>query len=283
MSNSYQSAESGFRRLALLTLSLFIGLTMCDSAAASQHRIGKEVVFRESEASLQKYGYHSLSLRPAPAERLDYSKFVGKKGTVTGVVKQSVFEFWQIRLETGDTVYAMKSRVFPDQIDGMYFTDDVTEATGRIGKSIWINQARKTARRLQLITEDRNVSYPLGHLEQVKVLGVFTKVLGHAYGGAPFFIKVERNNGEAGLIGYDQRNFFWEDPVSTSWSASVVEAIKKQAVHLGMTKDQVLLSWGKPTKVNRTVTAAGTSEQWIYDKQNLYLTDDKVTALQEEQ
>jgi hypothetical protein len=262
---------------------LFIGLTACDSAAASQHRIGKEVVFREREASLQKYGYQSLGLRPAPAERLDYDKFVGKKGTVTGVVKQSVFEFWQIRLETGDTVYAMKSNVFPDQIDGMYFTDDVTEATGRIGKSIWINQARKTARRQQLITEDRNVSYPLGHLEQVKVLGVFTKSLGHAYGGAPFFIKVERNNGEAGLIGYDQRNFFLEDPVSTSWSVSVVEAIKKQAIRLGMTRDQVLLSWGKPTKINRTVTAAGTSEQWVYDKQYLYLTDDKVTALQEEQ
>lgn len=47
---------------------------------------------------------------------------------------------------------------------------------------------------------------------------------------------------------------------------------KKEGVALGMSKEQVLASsWGKPMYVNRTTTAAGVHEQWVYQGLHSYL------------
>ena len=53
-------------------------------------------------------------------------------------------------------------------------------------------------------------------------------------------------------------------------------------VTVGMTTIQVLNSnWGKPEKVNRTVTQNGTNEQWVYGGNNyLYFENGKLTAIQ---
>lgn len=57
---------------------------------------------------------------------------------------------------------------------------------------------------------------------------------------------------------------------------------KTQGVRIGMTQQQVLdSSWGKPNKVNRTVTAYGTNEQWVYDNYNyLYFENGILTSIQ---
>jgi hypothetical protein len=48
-----------------------------------------------------------------------------------------------------------------------------------------------------------------------------------------------------------------------------------------MTKEQVLISWGSPLKINRTVTSNGNSEQWVYGgRQYLYFEGDKLTTSQ---
>ncbi len=69
---------------------------------------------------------------------------------------------------------------------------------------------------------------------------------------------------------------------------------KKQAsapgARIGMTSKQVIndTSWGAPTRVNRTTTASGVREQWIYDHCGydrcyngyLYFTNGILTAIQ---
>lgn len=56
---------------------------------------------------------------------------------------------------------------------------------------------------------------------------------------------------------------------------------KKSGVHIGMSKDDVLASmWGKPRKINRTTTARGTREQWVYDGGYLYFEGDTLTTIQ---
>lgn len=50
-----------------------------------------------------------------------------------------------------------------------------------------------------------------------------------------------------------------------------------------MTQEQVIISsWGKPNKINRTTTANGTYEQWVYlNYKYIYLDNGIVTAIQE--
>lgn len=65
----------------------------------------------------------------------------------------------------------------------------------------------------------------------------------------------------------------------------LIEAAKGQNSHIGMTKEEVEASlWGKPERINRTVTAYGTREQWVYgNRQYLYFTDGILTSFQDQQ
>ncbi|WP_088226118.1 hypothetical protein [Desulfosporosinus sp. FKB] len=57
---------------------------------------------------------------------------------------------------------------------------------------------------------------------------------------------------------------------------------KTRGVKIGMTAQEILDSaWGKPNKINRTVTTFGTHEQWVYDNGGyLYLDNGILTAVQ---
>ena len=60
----------------------------------------------------------------------------------------------------------------------------------------------------------------------------------------------------------------------------VPEVTKDPAI--GMTEWDVYQStWGFPKDRNKTTTAYGVSEQWVYDKGYIYFEDGKVTAIQE--
>lgn len=56
----------------------------------------------------------------------------------------------------------------------------------------------------------------------------------------------------------------------------------KGGVRIGMTKEQALASnWGRPSKVNKTINANGTQEQWVYGDGNyLYFDNGVLTAVQ---
>lgn len=57
---------------------------------------------------------------------------------------------------------------------------------------------------------------------------------------------------------------------------------KSRGVHVGMTKAEALASnWGEPRKVNTTINAAGTHEQWVYRGSNyLYFDNGSLTSIQ---
>ncbi len=57
---------------------------------------------------------------------------------------------------------------------------------------------------------------------------------------------------------------------------------RKQGVTIGMSKEQALASsWGKPQKVNRTISAYGEREQWVYGGSNyLYFENGTLTSIQ---
>jgi hypothetical protein len=69
-------------------------------------------------------------------------------------------------------------------------------------------------------------------------------------------------------------------------AAAELKAEKLQAqkggVRIGMSKKQVLnSSWGEPSDINRTITKAGTREQWVYDGSYLYFDNGVLTAIQD--
>jgi hypothetical protein len=69
-----------------------------------------------------------------------------------------------------------------------------------------------------------------------------------------------------------------------SWGADIWSLIEAGKVRLGMSEKQLLLSLGRPNRINSTHTANGMSEQWVYRNnplyQYVYLSDGIVTAVQ---
>lgn len=59
------------------------------------------------------------------------------------------------------------------------------------------------------------------------------------------------------------------------WSGCGVGGTRN-ALTIGMTTNQVLTTWGSPRTINETVTAAGTSQEWIYETGPRLLFEDGV-------
>jgi hypothetical protein len=65
------------------------------------------------------------------------------------------------------------------------------------------------------------------------------------------------------------------------WGRANVDAVLEGKIHIGMTAEMVRLAWGDPRSVNRTVTSAGTHEQWVYGSgYYVYFNGGLVTAIQ---
>lgn len=78
------------------------------------------------------------------------------------------------------------------------------------------------------------------------------------------------------------RIYFEQNP---QLSDAIKSCILNQKIRIGMTKKQVLLSWGQPRDVNRTVGAWGVHEQWVYGSiyagNYLYFEDGVLTSWQD--
>lgn len=57
--------------------------------------------------------------------------------------------------------------------------------------------------------------------------------------------------------------------------------IRSGKVYLGFTKEQVVLTWGKPLRVNRHGGSWGVHEQWVYANTYLYFRDGKLSSYQD--
>ena len=61
------------------------------------------------------------------------------------------------------------------------------------------------------------------------------------------------------------KTYFEENP---KLSDDIKRCILNKKIRIGMTKEQVLLSWGRPCEygscINKTVGAWGVHEQWVY-------------------
>jgi hypothetical protein len=262
---------------ALLAVTTAQAAESCDYANTK----GEEITFRPAFPGGEKYGYQLWYHQPDNmGEHLTYEPYVGRKGKVVDGVLSDRFgisQYKKIVLENCEAVYAnLISGEMPNDIYGAL---DVDIAKLLIGKKIWVNQSFGVP--LELVTLDKAVSYPMHHLEAMTVTDLYYPGIGHARGSAPFFLKVRKETGEEGFFPFSTRYFYPSDPMPPGTPAKFADAIRQQKIVLGMTAPQVLLSWGKPEDINRSVGSWGVHEQWVYGNQYVYLENGKVDSFQD--
>jgi hypothetical protein len=66
----------------------------------------------------------------------------------------------------------------------------------------------------------------------------------------------------------------------TDWDRELCGVIANGQIHIGMTAEQVRAAWGRPERVNSSVYATGTHEQWVYGAgQYVYFENGVMTSL----
>ena len=146
--------------------------------------------------------------------------------------------------------YVIKDKVLEDKRD-IYTSKTITIKTGQKWKTkdLTIEQEYFT---LSLLIEN-----PLGEITTISYYDVFGE-----YNYGQVYTLSEAENYYS-LFG--QENF---------------DTILQGKVSLGMTKLMCELSWGKPKKINETITSGLVSEQWVYSDNYLYFEDGILTTIQ---
>jgi len=250
---------------------------------------GKEFQFREADQSLQKYGYQSWKKEPdLDGKKVDYRDFVGKKGKAQEKPIEGKYSLWYVAiLETCEKIYSgagtrdrPKSIEELEELTGIYYLDTLRQVETKIGKKIWVNM-NGTLRDKELFTDDPNLTYPLVHFEVLEITGLNTRQFGHGRGAGPFYLLVKKENGEKGYFAFNERSLFLENPIDPNWDKETSEIIKQRKIKVGMSERQLLLSWGKPQRINKTVSASGVQEQWIYGSgRYVYMQNGTLTSYQ---
>jgi Copper amine oxidase N-terminal domain. len=138
-----------------------------------------------------------------------------------------------------------------------------------IGKSYWVNYFQGWDRFMKVtvsdIVPDSTGSYVI----------VFKTPNGKTFESYPMFASY------VDTLFADSSSFLNYDPYKKyNWSASVWQQIKAGQVSLGMTKEQVNLSWGSPS--NKSVSSANgkTIEVWVYSNfDSVSFVNGKVTMI----
>jgi hypothetical protein len=226
-----------------------------------------------------------------------YEEMAGKVGRVLSC-KEDSNDYKTVRVQMEDSGKMFRGTSHTVSLDEQVILARNYEVcrTHVLGKTLWVREtgAAPYDEQTKARKGDYSISTPIpGRLEPVQVTDV---VLTEAkrtplrllllWNGAKYFQDVGFDDapfdfGEIRHLYRIQDTFLDVDPLSFHWSEGVLSAIKERRIVIGMSAEQVLLSWGEPKKKNRTVTASGTSEQWVYPVgQYAYLDNGVLTSMQ---
>jgi len=290
----------------VLLLFLFSCVTTSDLTRAPEsptHQMksewdGKQIIFSQMSESLQQYfcteGWKELN----GYSTLKYNELVGKSGFVDGIiVDKKGYKFWVIKLHDGKRIIKKKGNDFEwGFIDDTYFVDDYEVANKLVGSSIWLNKIKvnnsteeKPYVFKNIFVDGESQWTNFKKFQMVKVIEVVPFVYGNTYHGNPFYLKIQSEDGEIGYVRYGKTeigvqsrlvHYYTKNPIPDKWGEKIITSIKEGKVKIGMSSEQVIVSWGKPNKINKSIGSWGVHEQWIYRGQYLYFENGLLTSLQ---
>jgi hypothetical protein len=252
---------------------------------------GKRVIFLPQPLSLRTFGYQSFKGGTGQFGQPTYEEAAGKIGTVVAV-EPGQYPKVVIEMEGGHRRY--EGTVYLEDLEGIAFLEEIDAARRElIGKTLWILSSA--------ITTYDEASGKFGSVKVKKFSPVtVTDVVVGWYNHEPIRLILKSENGDEGFQDVDisgtnvskqlrdlshiDKSFSRADPKKAHpWPKAIWDAIQNEKVAIGMTEEQVRMSWGVPKSISQTVTAAGKSEQWVYGTgAYVYVTGGLVTGIQNE-
>ncbi|OGU40888.1 MAG: hypothetical protein A2455_17145 [Ignavibacteria bacterium RIFOXYC2_FULL_35_16] len=267
------------KTIILIALLLFIN---------AEINLSQEVIFVQKNKALSSYGYSNVTKNISGIRNgVSYNEYVGKKGKIIGERTNGFSDFYEIKLDSGETVFSTYNDDEYDirkgkyhSMDDFYFVEDFEMANSWINKNVYL--VNKYHWDIELMDYDDkdvfNGKIPVGNFEKVKVLKVVPKIFGEGKGISSFYVLVEKENGQKGYVQFEMLS---EKNLISKFSKKIQNMVKERKIAVGMTSEQAILSWGKPDDIKRTIGSWGKHEQWIYGSNYLYFENGKLTSWQD--
>ena len=252
---------------------------------------GKRVIFLPEPGSLRKYGYQSFTGGSGQFGNPTYEEAAGKIGTI---VAMEPGQFPKVTVEMEESKRRYVGTVYTETPTGIAFLDEIDQARkDLIGKTFWILSS-------ELVTYDeaseKYGSVKVKKFSPVTVVDVVVGwrneepirlILKSESGDEGYLdVNISGTNGSKMLVGFGHidKHLSRVDPKKAyPWPKPIWDTIQDEKVALGMTKEQVKMSWGEPKSIAQTVTAAGKSEQWVFGSgAYVYFTGGVVSGIQNE-
>ena len=215
-------------------------------------------------------------------------EFEGKTGIIVGEK-----EYGTIIVLVDSQYYQMESAFVKNESINKKKLN--TEKEKWIGKTIWLGRVKNIYGVPMIKSEsiifryfnpyssltDKEKDVHFEDFEDVKVIDIVT------YSG--FFdriiLKISSDNGQIGYINSSNNDEFYstdyaymgrypiyygKNPFDASWSSKYINDIKEGKVIIGMSKEQVMLAWGKPFENYTSAGILGYSETWYYGEYGEY-------------
>ena len=261
-----------------------------------QSAVGEGFTFRPAVGFSTDHGYMDWShfLDSTSEDSLPTAQYEGTRGKLTGEVVHGEYgTVYRVAVLENDQVAYVRSgipREFGGRSDvrsldetgrhaGITLDSKLQAAERLFGKKVWFDSRLGIRHWLFSATTGQEVVNVM-HCEPLVVVGADINQYGWARGAGHLNLVVRTVDGEEGLVPFHHDYLFLENPIPESWPPAIRVAIQKQDVAIGMTAEQVRLSWGQPKNVNTTVTEAGRTEQWVYSGQYVYLDNGSVESIQ---
>ncbi|SEO95520.1 hypothetical protein [Propionispora vibrioides] len=299
--------------LVLVSMILCIGFSTVAWAQASllanspnltpDQWVGQRFVFLALPADKQSEGYEIFPEEQAEqgfagdtSVRLPYKSFEGKVMTVSAVVPylagDQQYEY-MVHFKDDKTGKTFLGRTMRGQLEGVVPEADLSKARQQLlGKTIYLKQ-----RMLQGMYDpqagEAAAAVPVKLGEAAQVLDVYTGLRANE----PIWLIIQVHGQKAVLpIAYSWTNqpvtawteqspwqaaLFLENPRTTlGWSDEIWNQLDAGTVEPGMTKEQVLLSWGAPVSVDEKTN--GTEQAiWNYSSKMLTFQQDVLQAVKD--
>ena len=260
---------------------------------------GLKVLILPKIKSMQKFGYFNIHAKgKRDYSRTSYSEIAGKTALISDVVTGDSSNYPQLHLKFDDgKEYFAETMVgaFPD----IALVSDIDESRKYwLNKTLWYKGTEiKTFDASKDVEKPADGETPISKfsIKRIQPLTI-TNIVASWDSDFPVRFVVKTKDGDEGFLDLHVSNtnvhpllwslhnfentFLETDPRAiNSWDAATWEAIENSKAVIGMTPEQVELSWGKPRSINEDILGDGPREQWVYVDQYVYIQKGHVTAI----
>jgi len=233
-------------------------------------------------------------------EKIQYFQITGKKGTFLGKYIENGQKYWLYEIDNGLHIRSKIDDFWEKDVEYnvhneycFVFLSDLENLKKEYrDKSIWLNVVEEGRFKESSVFNPESDDW-FKRFDKVKILDVITYYQGST-GNIWLLCKTE--SGGKCRLRYDETHdtgrkegsdyhYYINNPLNPDWGERIVDFIKQKQVQTGMTEYQVLVSWGKPDDINKTISSNGNREQWVYDRyhssQYLYFENGFLVTIQD--